>query len=142
MGKAAAVLRLSLHLPAQHSLSSAQIEDVRQSVRESLGHKLAMHVVASRPQYVSAAEVPQEVVDKEMEIFREQMKDEKKKKPEILEGIMRGKLNKRLAEICLLDQAHVAEEGAPQISKFLDTQATRLGLERINVKSFHLWTLK
>jgi elongation factor Ts len=71
----------------------------------------------------------------------EQTTDADRKKPkEILEKIIQGKVNKRLNEVCLLDQSHVAEEGNPMISKFLQQQSQALGAQ-IKIKDFDLWTL-
>ena len=67
----------------------------------------AMHVCAASPMYLCDADVPKEYEDKQLEIFSAQVaSDEKlKNKPEkVLEGIVRGKLKKHYAEICLMDQ--------------------------------------
>ena len=67
----------------------------------------AMHVCAASPMYLCDADVPKEYEDKQLEIFSAQVAtDEKlKNKPEkVLEGIVRGKLKKHYAEICLMDQ--------------------------------------
>ena len=67
----------------------------------------AMHVCAASPMYLCDADVPKEYEEKQLEIFNAQVaSDEKLKgKPEkVLEGIVRGKLKKHYAEICLQDQ--------------------------------------
>ena len=67
----------------------------------------AMHVCAASPMYLCDADVPKEYEEKQLEIFSAQVaSDEKLKgKPEkVLEGIVRGKLKKHYAEICLQDQ--------------------------------------
>lgn len=61
--------------------------------------------------FLEISEVPTDVMTQETEIFRELALKEssgKSKKPEILEKMITGKVNKRLAEICLLEQSHVA----------------------------------
>jgi translation elongation factor EF-Ts len=45
----------------------------------------------------------------------------KAKPKEIMEKIIQGKVSKRLSELCLLSQTHVAEEGSPVIAKFVES---------------------
>lgn len=55
--------------------------------------KLAMHVVAAKPQYLDVNEVPQSVVDRETQIFKELSEKEsagKNKAPDILEKMIKG----------------------------------------------------
>ena len=78
-----------------------------------LARDLAMHVAASNPAYLSAAEVPADAVAKERGIRVEMLKnDEKNKgKPEaILVKIVEGGLNKWLGEITLLGQPFVKDD--------------------------------
>ena len=74
---------------------------------QTFAFNTAMHVCAASPMYLCDADVPKEYEEKQLEIFNAQVaSDEKlKNKPEkVLEGIVRGKLKKHYAEICLLDQ--------------------------------------
>jgi len=80
--------------------------------------KLAMHVVAAKPQYLNPSSVPEEIVAKEKEILLEKMKDTNKP-PEILEKIITGQLRKFYEGICLTEQAHMVEEGNPKVSKVM-----------------------
>lgn len=69
--------------------------------------QVAMHVVASNPQYVSPSDIEESIVEKEREIAMEQMKNDPKmeNKPEqVLEKILEGKLNKFKDEISLVTQ--------------------------------------
>lgn len=69
----------------------------------------ALHVAAFTPSHLTLKEVPQSYIDEQMEIFRVQVKD--LDKPEnVKEGIIRGKLNKHLGEICLMNQPFVKDE--------------------------------
>ena len=73
--------------------------------------KLAMHVVAANPLYLDASQVSSDFVDREMEIFKQAMNNDPKesqKKPEIIEKMLKGKMAKRLADVCLMGQNHVA----------------------------------
>jgi elongation factor Ts len=69
---------------------------------------VAMHAAAMNPLYVKAEDVPADVVLKEKEIWKEQMKDDKKP-AEILEKIMLGKEKKFREENALLKQAFVKD---------------------------------
>ena len=79
---------------------------------EALAKDLAMHVAAVNPAYVSAAQVPADVLGKEREILTEQAKGENKP-PEILAKMIEGRLRKYLAEITLVGQPFVKD---PDIS--------------------------
>jgi elongation factor Ts len=76
---------------------------------DELGRDLAMHAAAMNPDYVTAAEVPADILAKEREIFAEQVKGEQKP-PDILAKMVEGKLRKRLAEITLLGQPFVKDD--------------------------------
>lgn len=70
---------------------------------------VAMHGAAMNPTYVRSSDVSQEVVLKEKEIWKEQMKDDKKP-AEILEKIMLGKEKKFREENALLTQPFVKDQ--------------------------------
>jgi elongation factor Ts len=74
----------------------------------ALAHDLAMHVAASNPKHLTAADVPAEVVAKEREILTEQAKTEGKP-PEIVAKMVEGRLRKSLGEITLLGQPFVKD---------------------------------
>ena len=75
---------------------------------EALAKDIAMHVAASRPQYINKDEVPEDVVAKEKEILIEQAKQEGKP-ADIVEKMVVGRVNKFLNEICLLGQPFVKD---------------------------------
>jgi elongation factor Ts len=78
---------------------------------EDLGKDLAMHVAASKPQYLSKGEVPADVVARERAIAAERAKEQGKgKPPEIVAKIIEGAVNKSLNEIALLGQTFVKDE--------------------------------
>jgi elongation factor Ts len=78
---------------------------------------VSMHGAAMNPQYVRSTDVTQEAVLKEREIWKEQMKDDKKP-AEILEKIMLGKEKKFREENALLTQPFV-KDSAQTVEKFL-----------------------
>jgi elongation factor Ts len=78
---------------------------------------VAMHAAAMNPQYTTPEDVPAEAVEKEREIWKEQMKDEKKP-AEILEKIMLGKERKFREENSLTTQAFV-KDNSMTVGKYL-----------------------
>ncbi|MFA6393354.1 MAG: translation elongation factor Ts [Patescibacteria group bacterium] len=75
-----------------------------------LAYEIAMQVAAAGPKYITREEVPAEDIEKEKEIYREQLK--KEGKPEaMIEKIIQGKLNKYFEEICLVDQEYIKDDG-------------------------------
>jgi elongation factor Ts len=75
---------------------------------EELARDLAMHIAASRPQYVDESEIPGDFLAKEREILVEQAKGEGKP-AEIVARMVEGRLRKQLAEITLVGQPFVKD---------------------------------
>ena len=98
-----------------------------------------MQIAALHPQYVCADEVPQEFKDHEIEIIKAQIANDPKAagKPEkVIEGMINGKLNKELKEICLNDQVYVkAEDGKQSVSAYL-AQVGKANNANLSIKKF------
>ncbi|MCX6796761.1 MAG: translation elongation factor Ts [Candidatus Falkowbacteria bacterium] len=76
---------------------------------KDLAYDLAMQIAAANPKYIDRNEVPAEEIDQEKSIYREQLTQAGK--PEnMIEKIIVGKLNKYLADICLVDQDYIKED--------------------------------
>lgn len=75
---------------------------------ENLAKDIAMHIAASKPEYVSRDQVPAATVAKEKEIYTEQAAASGKPK-EIVEKMVMGRINKYINEITLLGQAFVKD---------------------------------
>jgi len=73
---------------------------------QELAKDIAMHISAMNPQFLKAEDVANDLVKKEREIWREQMKDEKKP-TEIMEKIMEGKEKKFREGLALMTQSFV-----------------------------------
>lgn len=70
---------------------------------------VAMHIAASNPLYLEPSEIPEEVTEKQKEIYAAQLLAEGK--PEaMIEKIMTGKLKKWHSDVCLLNQAYVKDD--------------------------------
>jgi elongation factor Ts len=71
-----------------------------------MGKDIAMHIAASNPLYVRPDEIPEDSLNREKEIYRSQLREEKK--PEkIWDKIIEGKLNKFYEDVCLVEQKFV-----------------------------------
>ncbi|MDR0487751.1 MAG: translation elongation factor Ts [Treponema sp.] len=74
---------------------------------------LALHIAAFNPLALERGKIDQGWIKEQEEIFRKQMEQDEKlsgKPANVLEGILKGKVNKYLSEICLLEQAYVKDE--------------------------------
>ena len=72
-----------------------------------------LHIAAFTPAYLSKNDVPQSYIDEQKEIFKAQMDQDDKmasKAENVKEGILQGKINKHLAEICFEDQMFVKDD--------------------------------
>lgn len=99
----------------------------------ALAKEIAMQVAAIAPQYVSSGDVPQDVIDREKEIYREQMKDSGKP-ANVVEKIIEGKVKKFFSEVCLLDQEFI-KDGKLTINDLVKNMVATLG-ENISVGRF------
>lgn len=99
----------------------------------ALGRDLAMHIAASNPLYVAIEDVPQEDIEREKDIYRDQMKDSGKP-DNVIEKIIEGKLGKFYSEVCLMEQEFVKEPGLV-IKDMLKEKITTYG-ENIEVGRF------
>lgn len=84
-----------------------------------LGRDIAMHIAASSPDFISADEVPADVLDKERRILAEQAAQEGKP-PEIVEKMVAGRMRKYLGEITLAGQPFVKDPDMT-VGKLLST---------------------
>jgi len=108
----------------------ARTEAFQQLVKD-----IAMQVAASNPSFVAREDVPGTLLEKEREIFRTQLADQKKP-PQVIEKIIEGKLEKFYAEQCLLEQPFIKDATGKTRVKDLVAAATAQTGERVVVKRF------
>lgn len=106
----------------------ARNEDFKSFVKD-----IAMHIAAMGPQYVSQDEISAAEKDKERAILKAKAIEEGKK-PEFLDKILDGQINKWAAEICLLDQKYVKNPDLT-VGDFLRETIARIG-ENIVIRRF------
>ena len=102
---------------------------------QELVRDLAMQVAASNPSYIARDDVPATVLEKEREIYRGQMADQKKP-AQVLDKIVEGKLEKFFSEQCLLEQPFVKDTSGKLRVKDLVDQVNAATKEKVVVKRF------
>ena len=102
---------------------------------QQLVKDLAMQVAAANPAYLSREEVQADVIEKEREIYRQQMVDQKKP-PAVIEKIVEGKLERFYTEQCLLDQPFIKDAtGKTKVTDLVSQLSARVA-ERVVVRRF------
>lgn len=96
-------------------------------------HNIAMHIAASNPVGITPKDVPQKVIEREMEIYRAQVL-EMGKPEKMVDKIAEGKLNKFFKESCLMNQPYVREPNK-SIADYLNEVIAKTG-EKITIKQF------
>jgi len=104
---------------------------------EEMAKNVAMQAAALRPMYLCRDEVDQDYIAKETEILTVAAKNEKPDaNDKIIEGMVQGRVNKELKEICLLDQVYVkAEDGKQSVSNYVGQVAKENNAD-ITIKRF------
>jgi elongation factor Ts len=111
----------------------ARNDEFRELVKE-----LTLQIAASKPQYVRREDVPQSVIDKEMEIYRGQAK-EMGKPQAAWEKIAAGKLEKFYQEKCLLEQLYIRDPSL-KIADLIKQKIAKIG-ENMSVRRFTRYEL-
>ncbi len=113
--------------------------DVVNDAVKEMGKNLAMQIAALRPKYTDRSEISEEYIAHEKEILMAQIQNDPKesqKPAKVIEGMVNGRINKELKEICLVDQVYVkAEDGKQTVGKYVEEVAKANGA-KISVKGF------
>ena len=106
---------------------------------KEMGKNIAMQIAALNPKYTSRDEVSAEFIEHEKSILMAQIQNDPKEasKPEkVIQGMIQGRINKEMKEICLLDQTYVkAEDGKQSVAQYVAQVAKENGAN-ITVKGF------
>ena len=100
---------------------------------KQLAHDIAMQAAAMNPQYILRENITQATIDKELEIYREQAKNEGKP-AEIADKIAQGRLDKFYQEFVLMEQSFIKDSGKT-IKDIIDEEIGRVG-EKITIKRY------
>ena len=116
----------------------AETTAVNEEVKNAMTN-IAMQIAALNPKYVSRAEISDDYIAHEKEILLAQIMNDPKEsqKPEkVINGMIEGRVNKELKEICLVDQVYVkAEDGKQTVAKYLEQVSKEVGAP-VSVKRF------
>lgn len=122
-----------------HNGKVASVVGFNKEVDAEIARGIAIQVATMNPVSVSEKDCPAEVVAKEMQLYKEQMKEDPKMagKPEaMLEQIAKGKLGKFFKENTLLDQAYQMGDGKEAVKDVLakaDKEAQVLTFKRFSL---------
>lgn len=103
---------------------------------KNLAKELALHIAAANPLYVNTTDVPAEVIEKEKEIYKEQVKD---KPADVVDKIVEGKVAKYFEEVCLMEQPFV-KEPERKVKDIVADSVAKLG-ENIVIRRFSRYQL-
>lgn len=120
------------------TLSSSNLETLKDPMFLQLGNNLAMQIAAMNPLAVSSSRLSPEVVSRQKDIFMAQLEELKKPKTS-WDKILNGKLNKWFSEVCLLEQEDVlatktkVSQTIDNVSNSLNTKITVVNFTRAEV---------
>ena len=119
-------------------LVDVETDVVNDAIKE-MAKNVAMQAAALKPAYTSREEVSEEYIAHEKEILMAQIMNDPKEsqKPEkVIAGMVSGRINKELKEICLMDQVYVkAEDGKQSVAQYVAAVAKENGAN-VKIKSF------
>jgi elongation factor Ts len=96
---------------------------------ETAGHEIAMQIAAMSPVSIDEKSVPQEVIERELDIAREQVRNEGKPE-EMIEKIAQGKLNKFFKESTLIHQEFI-RDSKKTVGQYLKEVDSELAVEKV-----------
>jgi len=98
-----------------------------------LGREIAMHIAAANPLYLKPEDVPEEDIEREKAIYRQQLLDEGKPENRI-DMILEGKIRKFFEQTCLVEQAYIRDTDK-KINDLVVENIAKLG-ENIVIRRF------
>ena len=114
-------------------LKSEKKESLKDEKVKTMGFDCALHIAAFNPEFLSRDDIPAEELKEQEEIFTVQAKN--LGRPEkVLDGIVKGKMNKHFGEICFLDQPFVKDD-KQSVAKVLQGLSKEIG-SKISVTDF------
>jgi len=81
----------------------------KNEIFKNLAKELVKQIAATNPKYISIKDVPEEVIQREKEIYLETARREGKKE-NVLEKVVSGRMNKFYQEVCLLEQPYIKDD--------------------------------
>lgn len=119
-------------------LVDVETDVINDAVKE-MAKNIAMQAAALKPVYTTRDEVAEDYIAHEKEILLAQIMNDPKEsqKPEkVIQGMINGRINKELKEICLMDQVYVkAEDGKQTVSQYV-AEVAKANNAKIVIKGF------
>ena len=115
------------------------VTDVVNDEIKEMAKNVAMQVAALKPQYTNRTEVSADYIANEEKVLLAQIKNDPKEsqKPEkVIMGMIKGRINKQLKEICLMDQIYVkAEDGKQTVDQYV-AQVAKANGAKVAIKGY------
>jgi elongation factor Ts len=102
--------------------------------QDAIAREIAMHVAAENPDYLKPSEIPAHVLAREEEIARAQVQG---KPANIVDKIVKGKLDAFAAQVCLIDQKFI-KDNALTVNQYLEAHARKIG-KTLSIRCFWRW---
>ncbi|MDR2494940.1 MAG: translation elongation factor Ts [Spirochaetaceae bacterium] len=118
-------------------LGADKPETLEKDDLRDFAHNIALHIAAFSPSALDKTRLDPAFITEQTELFRKQMEQDESlrgKTPQVLEGILKGRMKKHLAEICLMDQSYVKDDSLT-VSQALADCGKRLG-DAVTVRDY------
>jgi len=117
-------------------LSFSKADTVNNAAFKELALDICLHIAAARPASLDRSGVPAQLVEDEKALFLKQVEG---KPANIVEGILKGKLNKFYSQICLIEQMFVKDDKI-SITQLLEAKSKEIG-DKVEIKRYTRWQL-
>ena len=97
---------------------------------------VAMHVAAETPEYLNSEAIPEDILEKEKEIARSQIKN---KPANIIEKIVEGKISSFYDSVCLVNQKYV-KDNSISVKQYVEAAGIKLN-KSLSIKNFWYWKI-
>jgi elongation factor Ts len=114
----------------------SKADTVNSAAFKELALDVCLHVAAARPASLDRSGVPAQLVEDEKALFAKQVEG---KPANIVEGILKGKLNKFYSQICLIEQMFVKDDKI-SITQLLEAKSKEIG-DTVTIKRYTRWQL-
>lgn len=122
-GKIASYIHMGGKIGVLIELACTKPETTENADFNAVLNELTLHIAAINPLYLTSSEVPQSVLDDELEVYRKQVEG---KPANIIEGILKGKVKKFYSEVCLLDQPY-SDDPKKTVTQILEELSKKVG---------------
>lgn len=132
-GKAFCYIHSNYKVGALVELDADKAEAINAPEFAELGHEICMQIAAANPLYLVPEDAPEEVLEREKAVYRQQLLDEGKPADKI-EKILPGKIRKYFENTCLLEQEYIRDSDK-KVKDLIAEVGKKLGA-KVSVKRF------